>query len=172
MADATRTGLVTEITPPAEGKKQYFCKLGQKKVWFYGTPQDSDEPTELLLRLRDAEAQGLSVTVEGYERPGNFNGKPYVSFTAERVLETGPATNGSKAAESHAQPMDPPRRRDPATEALIIAQNLLNRATDLACAGIIKVDDIRGQAQDMVDDLVAVAGKVKHELEHPSWPES
>lgn len=101
---AERVGLVSDIQAPPEGtKRPWSAKIGNRKVKFWGTEYESQDPSAVLVVLRDAENRGATVRVEGDEQSLTGPKGSYTSFTAKSAE----IVEGVSAASAPAQTFHP-----------------------------------------------------------------
>lgn len=79
-----RAGIVTEITPPSEGRKQGTAKVDGRIVRFFWNAYESENPSDVRQMLEDAMSAGERVEVSGEERP-NPRGEGPPMFIAKSV---------------------------------------------------------------------------------------
>lgn len=89
-----RVGDVTDLTPPASGKKNGSAKIGGRKVWFFWNAFNSDQPSIIREFLEDAQQNKVRVEASGDEFEGQGPNGPYTSFTVRDVRAA--SQNGSQ----------------------------------------------------------------------------
>lgn len=131
---AERTGTVSNIGAPKEGKKMWSAQVGGKWVRFYGTEYGSDDPSAVLVALRDAENRGLTVKVVGDEVALQGSKWPMFKITDVEF------TNG-QASGAPAQTFQPDNR-----DRSIQAQVAYKIAGGLAASGAIPAEALSTHA--------------------------
>lgn len=153
---AERVGHVSEIQPPAEGKKMYSAKIGGRAVRFYGTGFDSEDPSAVLIALRDAVNRGMPVRAVGSEF-GSDPARQSFKVTEVAIVDSvpdAPTQNGSAAPPTFHGGKSTEERRS------IVSQTAHKAAAALLQAGVIAAGDGKQKISAAVDTLSATAAAI------------